>query len=97
DALTTVCRTQGLDFVDEGGILRVDTQDKLRTEMLTRERSESERQDLLPLSTRVIHLDYANAGELRTAMQSVLSKRGSVEIDQRTNSLVVTDLESKLE
>jgi type IV pilus assembly protein PilQ len=97
DALTTVCRTQGLDYVDEGGILRVDTQEKLRTETLTRERAESERQDLMPLTTRVIKLDYANAMELRGAMASVLSKRGTVEIDPRTNSLIVTDLEQKLD
>ena len=95
DALTTVCRTQGLDFVDEGGILRVDSQEKLRSEMLTRERAESERMDLLPLTTRVIKLEYANAMELRSAMASVLSKRGTVEIDQRTNSLIVTDLDAK--
>jgi type IV pilus assembly protein PilQ len=97
DALTTVCRTQGLDFVDEGGILRVDSQEKLRAEMLTRERAESERMDLLPLTTRVVKLEYANAMELRSAMASVLSKRGTVEIDPRTNSLIITDLDSKLD
>jgi type IV pilus assembly protein PilQ len=97
DALIAVARTQSLDFIDEGGIIRVDTADRLQAEVLARETNEARRLEVQPLTTRVIKLDYANASELRTALASVVSKRGVVDIDNRTNSLIVTDLESRLD
>ena len=95
-ALTAVLRTQGLDMIDEGGIIRVDTGEKLRQETLDRETNEARRLEVLPLSTRVIKVQYASAKEIQTVVQSVLSKRGTVEVDTRTNSLIVTDIEDKL-
>ena len=97
DALTAVCRTQGLDSVEEGAILRVDTAEKLQSETLARETNEARREEIAVLETRVFKVNYAQADEIRGAVQSVLSKRGSVEIDKRTNSLVVTDLPYKLD
>ena len=97
DALTAVLRTQGLDVVEEGAILRVDNADKLQTEVLARETNDARVEEITPLSTRVIQLSYAQADEIRTPLQSVLSKRGTVEIDKRTNTLVVTDLAYKLD
>jgi type IV pilus assembly protein PilQ len=46
--------------------------------------------------TRVVKVEYANANELKNGVQSVLSKRGTVEVDSRTNSLIITDIESKI-
>jgi type IV pilus assembly protein PilQ len=97
DALTSVCRTQGLDFIEEGTVLRVDTAEKLLSETLARETNENRREEIAPLSTRVIKVNYAQADEIRQAVQSVLSKRGSVEFDKRTNQLIVTDLPYKLD
>lgn len=97
DALTVVLRTQGLDVVEEGSILRVDTAEKLQSEVLARETNENRREEIAPLETRVVKVSYAQADEIRTAVQSVLSKRGSVEVDKRTNTLVLTDLPYKLD
>src|SRR5262245_64321602 len=41
DALQSVLRTQGLDMVEEGGIIRVDTPEKLQAEVLARETNEA--------------------------------------------------------
>ena len=97
DALTAVCRTQGLEFVEEGTILRIDTADKLLSETLARETNDARRDEITPLTTRVIKVNNAQSDELRAAIQSVLSKRGAVEVDKRTNSLIVTDLAYKLD
>src|SRR5689334_13211725 len=51
DALTAVCRTQGLDFIDEGTVIRVDAADKLQAETLARESNEARRVDVQPLVT----------------------------------------------
>jgi type IV pilus assembly protein PilQ len=92
DALRTVLRSNGLDYVDEGGILRVDEGTKLATESLERESAKAKQMEVTPLETRIVKLNYANAGELATSLQSSLTKRGSIQVDKRTNSLIVADL-----
>jgi type IV pilus assembly protein PilQ len=97
DALTAVLRTHGLEYVEEGSILRVDTAEKLLSETLARETNEARRDEVAPMSTRVVHVNYAQSDEIRTAVQSVLSKRGAVEVDKRTNALIITDITAKLD
>ncbi len=97
EALTAVCRTQGLDVVEEGSVLRVDEAAKLQSEVLARQQNESQRESVAPLDTRVVKVHYAKADEIRAAVQSVLTPRGKVESDERTNSLIISDLPYKLD
>ncbi|HKA24575.1 MAG TPA: secretin N-terminal domain-containing protein [Candidatus Eisenbacteria bacterium] len=92
DALTTITRANGLDFTEEAGAIRVDTADKLQAELLARETNEARRLEVQPLDTRIVHLNYAAARELQPVLQSTLSKRGTIQVDERTNSIVVTDV-----
>jgi type IV pilus assembly protein PilQ len=97
DALRTILRMNGLDYVDEGGIVRVDEATKLQAEAVDRETARAKQADLVALETRVVKLNYANAGELQAAIQSSLTRRGQVQTDKRTNSLIITDLANTLE
>jgi type IV pilus assembly protein PilQ len=97
DALTTITRANGLDFTEESGAIRVDTAEKLQAELLARETNEARRLEVLPLDTRIIHLNYAAANELQPVLQSTLSKRGTIQVDPRTNSVVVTDVADHVE
>jgi type IV pilus assembly protein PilQ len=45
-----------------------------------------------PLETRLIKLNYANAKELQGVVQSILSRRGQIQVDDRTNTIVVSDV-----
>ena len=93
DALRTILRSSGLDYTEEGGILRVDNVTKLSTESLERETARNKQQELVPLETRIVKLNYANARELSTSLQSSLSRRGSINVEARTNSIIITDLQ----
>src|SRR5262245_4939765 len=93
EALRTILRSNGLDFVEEGGILRVDDLTKLQTESVDRETARAKAMELRPLDTRIIKLNYANAAELAVSLQPSLSRRGSIQVERRTNSLIVSDLE----
>jgi len=93
EALRTILRSNGLDYIEEGSILRVDDLSKLQTETVERETARAKAMELRPLDTRIIKLNYANAGELATSLQPSLSRRGSVQVEKRTNSLIVSDLE----
>ncbi len=93
DALRTVLRSSGLEYTEEGGILRVDTAAKLSSEAVDRETARAKQQELVPLETRIIKLNYANAKEMATALASSITRRGSIMVENRTNSLIVSDLE----
>jgi type IV pilus assembly protein PilQ len=92
DALRTVLRANGLDYVEEGGILRVDDMKKLQQEQVERETARARAAELVPLETRVVKLNYANATELPAALMGTLTKRGAILVERRTNSLIISDL-----
>ena len=97
DALRTILRSNGLDYADEGGILRVDDAAKLNSEAVDRETARAKQAELVPLETAIIKLNYANAAELSTSLQSSISRRGQMQVDKRTNSLIVSDLPANIE
>jgi len=93
DALRTVLRSCGLDYTEEGGILRVDVAQKIAGEAVERETARAKQEELVPLETRIVKLNYANAKELSTSLQSSISKRGNITVEARTNSIIITDLD----
>jgi type II secretory pathway component GspD/PulD (secretin) len=97
DALASILRAHGLDLAEESGGIRVDTAEKLQAELLARETNVARRLEVKPMETRVFRVNYANARELQPVLQSVLSKRGQIQVDPRTNSLVVTDIPRRLD
>ncbi len=97
DALKAVLRANGLDYVEDGAVVRVDETGKLNAEKVERETANARTLELVPLETRVVRLNYANAAEMTTPLAPALSKRGSIQVEKRTNSLIVTDLSSNLD
>ena len=97
DALKAVLRANGLDYVEDGSVVRVDESGKLNTEKVERETANARTLELLPLETRIVKLNYANAGEMTAPLGPAMSKRGSIQVERRTNSLIVTDLPSNLD
>ncbi|MBU2063358.1 MAG: secretin and TonB N-terminal domain-containing protein [Candidatus Omnitrophica bacterium] len=51
-----------------------------------------EEEGKIPLVTKIIPLNFADVGKLRESLAKVLSKRGNISIDTRTNALIVTDI-----
>ena len=108
-ALDLVLKTKGLDKRQVGNVLMVAP----AAEIAARERQEIETnkqlQELAPLQTEYIRVLYANASELFSLFQSsaasdgaestgsILSPRGQVIVDERTNSLLVTETPQKIE
>ena len=92
DALKAVLRANGLDYVEDGSVIRVDEATKLNAEKVDRETANARTLELVPLETRIVRLNYANATEMSQPLQPALSKRGSIQVEKRTNSLIVTDL-----
>ena len=95
-ALDTVLRTNGYGWEQQGEIIRVSTLEKLNNERLNEEVVERKREDFLPLETTVIRISYAKADEMKKPLEILLSGRGKIETDERTNALIVTDIYDRL-
>jgi type IV pilus assembly protein PilQ len=97
DALMSILRTQGLVATMEGNnVLRLSERDDFYSEINEAASNRRERQNLQDLQTEVYVIRYSTAEDIRNATESVLSERGQVSIDSRTNSMIVTDIPSKL-
>ncbi|HET9940111.1 MAG TPA: secretin N-terminal domain-containing protein [Candidatus Eisenbacteria bacterium] len=95
-ALDILLRTQALGMVDNGNNIVVSNLETLRKEELERRTAERAQEELLPLYTRIIPVSYANADEMSKAVEKTLTKRGHIEVDKRTNALLVTDIDDRL-
>jgi type IV pilus assembly protein PilQ len=85
-AFQAILSSQGLSAVEEpSGIIRVDNPAIL-----------AQRDSLEPLTTKIVRVNYVRAGNMLPALQSVLSSRGKVVADTATNSLILTDVESRI-
>jgi len=91
-ALDIVLLTRGLGFSDEEGVLRIASLEQLRKEQSDAQTAERKSEEFLPLETRVVRCNFAKAEEVKPAVDKLLTVRGHCEPDQRTNSLVVTDI-----
>jgi type IV pilus assembly protein PilQ len=96
-ALDIVLRTQSLGSVEKGQTIVISNLETLRKEELERRTAERAQEELLPLYTRIVPVSYANSEEMAKAVEKTLTKRGHIEVDKRTNSLLVTDIEERLE
>ncbi|MGH7680963.1 MAG: type IV pilus secretin PilQ [Candidatus Eiseniibacteriota bacterium] len=96
-ALDIVLTSQSLGMVENGQTIVISNLETLRKEELDRRSAERAQEELLPLSTRIMPISYANAGEMAKTVEKTLTKRGHIEIDARTNSLLVTDIDERLD
>ncbi len=96
-----ILNAQGLSYTWEGNILRIESiEDKKRNlKRLEAEQKIQEKRRLIqmrsPLITRIIPIDYADAGQMKTCMEKLLTTGkdgkpiGSITVDKHTNALVV--------
>ncbi len=96
-ALDIVLKAQGLGMVETGQTIVVSNLDTLRKEEMERRTADRTQEELLPLSTRILPVNYANSKEMAVSIGKTMSKRGHVEVDERSNSLIVTDIDDRLD
>lgn len=100
-ALDIILKTKGLDKRQTGNVLLVAPADELsKQEQTTLEASEKIK-DLAPLRSEYIRINYAKAADMAKLIKdgnnSLMSSRGHVSVDDRTNTLLIQDTSEKLE
>ncbi|MDH3216872.1 MAG: type IV pilus secretin PilQ [Candidatus Krumholzibacteria bacterium] len=95
-ALDIILKSHGYGWREEYGVIRVSTLDKLTKEELELQAAERQKDDLLPLTTEIMSVSFANAEEIKKALKEMLTQRGSIEVEKGNNALVVTDIEKNV-
>ncbi|MCK5787075.1 MAG: type IV pilus secretin PilQ [Candidatus Sabulitectum sp.] len=97
DALQAILDSQDLMATMSGNnTIRIMRREAFYSEINQMAVSDSERENLQDLLTEVFVIRYAQAADVQRAAESVLSERGQISIDSRTNSLIVSDIPRKL-
>jgi type II secretory pathway component HofQ len=91
-ALEVVLGAKGLVAERDGNVIRVGSAAAFAKERAARIDAHAACVQTAPLRTRVIRISYADPSELAKMIQPTLTKRGSVAVDERTGSLLVTDV-----
>ncbi|HEV2111099.1 MAG TPA: type IV pilus secretin PilQ, partial [Gammaproteobacteria bacterium] len=95
-ALDIILRTKGLATRQFGNVLMVGTAGEISNQEQAEAAAQQSLEQVEPLESAFIQVNYAKAGDLLALIKgngatSVLSKRGSVSEDERTNTLLVQD------
>jgi type IV pilus assembly protein PilQ len=101
-ALDIVLKTKGLDMRRQDNVIIVAPAEEIAAREKAELSARKDIQELAPLRTEYLQVNYAKAEELAnligkgTGSQSLLSSRGSIGIDSRTNTLLVQDTADRL-
>jgi type IV pilus assembly protein PilQ len=95
-ALDLILRQNNLTYVLDGNVMRVGTIDRLSAEQAQTRRLEEEERLNVPLTTVIKRLSYAKSDTVSGLLSGMLSPRGKIITDQRTNQLIITDVPNYL-
>ncbi|MEQ1877423.1 MAG: type IV pilus secretin PilQ [Bdellovibrionia bacterium] len=96
-ALVTIMKSKGYGYVRQGNILRIAPLANLQKEADAARTVIESQNRLKPIRVRVFPVSYAKVKELEAQTRDFLSERGRVRADERTNSLIVNDIEDNLD
>lgn len=100
-AFSGIIRSQNLAYAWEGDIIRVMTLDDMEQD-LKRKTQEAGIRQVEPLITVVVPVDFAKPKDLKDNLESFLTRtkddkpRGSVRVDEHSNSLVISAIREDL-
>ncbi|MDH5360809.1 MAG: type IV pilus secretin PilQ [Gammaproteobacteria bacterium] len=100
EALDIILKSKGLALRRSGNILLVAPADEIAERDKRELETRKQRAQLAPLRNETIQVNYAKAADiaalLKSEKTSLLSERGSVSIDERTNKLLLKDSDDNL-
>ncbi|MEN8665397.1 MAG: type IV pilus secretin PilQ family protein, partial [Polycyclovorans sp.] len=99
-ALDNILRTRGLAIRQQGNVMLVAPLEEVAAREQAELESAAQKVQLAPLRTELIQVNYARALDLAALISagdtSLLSERGRVTVDERTNTMIVLDSRDKL-
>jgi type IV pilus assembly protein PilQ len=96
-ALDVILLTKGLGFARIGNVLRIAASDVLAQEEELRLQERRAKEKLEDLVVKLQPVNYADAKDVSGMVTKLLTERGSVNIDKRTNTLIIKDIASVID
>lgn len=101
-ALEIILQAKGLDMRKNGSVIWIAPRDELAAREKLELDSKVQIADLEPLRTETFQINYHSAktifdGILKDKDKSILSKRGVVVMDERSNKLIISDVPARLD
>ena len=94
-ALDIILRTRGLGKRESGNVWLIAPQEEIAAREKLELESRRQIQELAPLKTEFVQINYAKAGTIanliKTRSNKLLTDRGNVTVDERTNTLLIQD------
>ncbi len=99
-AMDIILKTKGLSMRRNDNVVLVAPTEEIAAREKLELESQQQIEELAPLRSELIQVNYAKAADLAALLKSsenkLISERGSVSIDERTNTLLVQDTAAKL-
>ena len=99
-AMDIILKTKGLDQRKAGNVILIAPTDEIAAREKLELEARAQVEELERLRTEYIKVNYAKAADLADLLaltdNAILSPRGSVSVDERTNTLLVKDINSSL-
>ncbi len=95
-ALDIVLQSKALGMVRQANMIRVAPLSDLEKEREMQIARRQQEVKLAPIETRLIPVSYAQAQDLQDRARPLLSERGSIAVDERTNVMIVRDIAGNL-
>jgi type IV pilus assembly protein PilQ len=95
-ALDVILKSKGFAYVREQNLIRVATAEQLDKERKAELERQAARVALEPLQTRIVPMSYQDANKMTAQVKDLLSPRGRLSVDERTNVMIITDIGANL-
>ncbi len=95
-AFAAILQAKGLGSQRYGNIVRVAPLETLKAEQQARLEAKRATEELKDLNMMVIPLNYADASDVMAQMKTMVSPKGNVDVDERTNQIVVRETDDRL-
>jgi type IV pilus assembly protein PilQ len=95
-ALAAVLQAKGLGSQRFGNVVRVAPIESIKAEQQAAVEAKRAQEELTELDLLVVPLNYVQASEMSEQVAALLTSRGSVQVDQTSNQLVVKETERRL-
>jgi type IV pilus assembly protein PilQ len=97
-AFDIILQSKNLGVERIGNVMRIAPLERMRAERKLRAEAALATEEVEPLVTEVIPISYGVANEIGSkGVKPLLSSRGSVVVDERTNTLIVTDITANVD
>jgi len=96
-ALVLILKAKKLGYTRQGNVLRISPLSEIKQEEEDAMKLAESRKKIEPLKVQMIPINFSKISELQGQIKSIITERGSIVADSRTNALIITETEEVLD